>query len=60
MTLTPLDELLLSSGATVLVALLLGRRLAAGWMVSPYSWVMAYHWGHSLSLSRHLDVHGES
>jgi len=30
MTLTPLDELLLFSGATVLVALLLGRRLAAG------------------------------
>ncbi len=34
MTLTPLDELLLFSGATVLVALLLGRRLAAGWMVT--------------------------
>ncbi|MEJ2454184.1 MAG: proton-conducting transporter membrane subunit [Candidatus Thiodiazotropha sp.] len=34
MTFTPLDELLLYSGATVLVALLLGRRLAAGWMVT--------------------------
>ncbi|MCU7830665.1 MAG: NADH dehydrogenase subunit [Candidatus Thiodiazotropha sp. (ex Myrtea sp. 'scaly one' KF741663)] len=34
MTLTPLDELLLFSGVTVLVAMLLGRRLPAGWMVT--------------------------
>jgi formate hydrogenlyase subunit 3/multisubunit Na+/H+ antiporter MnhD subunit len=34
MTFTPLDELLLYSGVTVLVALLLGRKLAAGWMVT--------------------------
>ncbi|MCU7807982.1 MAG: NADH dehydrogenase subunit, partial [Candidatus Thiodiazotropha sp. (ex Semelilucina semeliformis)] len=34
MTLTPLDELFLYSGITVLVALLLGRRLPAGWMVT--------------------------
>ena len=34
MILTPLDELLLYAGATVLVALLLGRRVAAGWMVT--------------------------
>ncbi|MCU7843030.1 MAG: NADH dehydrogenase subunit [Candidatus Thiodiazotropha sp. (ex Monitilora ramsayi)] len=34
MTLTLLDELLLFSGVTVLVALFLGRRLPAGWMVT--------------------------
>lgn len=34
MTFTPLDELLLYSGVTVLVALLLGRKLEAGWMVT--------------------------
>jgi NADH-quinone oxidoreductase subunit M len=34
MSFTPLDELLIYSGATVLVALLLGRKLAAGWMVT--------------------------
>ncbi|MCU7931734.1 MAG: NADH dehydrogenase subunit [Candidatus Thiodiazotropha sp. (ex Codakia rugifera)] len=34
MILTPLDELLLFSGATLLVALILGRGLAAGWMVT--------------------------
>ncbi|MCU7854932.1 MAG: NADH dehydrogenase subunit, partial [Candidatus Thiodiazotropha sp. (ex Lucinoma borealis)] len=34
MIFTPLDELLLFSGATLLVALILGRGLAAGWMVT--------------------------
>lgn len=34
MSFTTLDELLIYSAATVLVALLLGRRLAAGWMVT--------------------------
>jgi NADH-quinone oxidoreductase subunit M len=34
MTLTLLDELLIFSAVTVLVALLLGRRLPAGWMVT--------------------------
>ena len=34
MSFTLLDELLIYSGATVLVALLLGRKLAAGWMVT--------------------------
>jgi NADH-quinone oxidoreductase subunit M len=34
MTLSLLDELFIYSGATVLVALLLGRRLSAGWMMT--------------------------
>ncbi|MEW8587421.1 MAG: NADH dehydrogenase subunit, partial [Candidatus Thiodiazotropha sp.] len=34
MMLTLLDELLLFSGATLLVALFIGRGLAAGWMVT--------------------------
>ncbi len=34
MSLTLLDELLISSAATVLVALLFGRRLPVGWMVT--------------------------